>query len=38
MNDFFKFAGEHPILSFLIVCIVCGTVVKIFRGYPRNDD
>lgn len=27
--------GEHPLLTFFIVCFFCSMVVSIFGGVPR---
>lgn len=37
MNDFFKFAGEHPILTVVLACIVLGTLVKLVP-WSKSDD
>lgn len=32
MDGFFKFAGEHPILTFLLAVITMWTVVGVFEA------
>jgi len=34
MSDFYAFAGEHPILTYLLFLIVFGSIRTVIRGYP----
>ena len=35
MSEFYKFAGEHPILTFLLMCLLMWTIVGVSRGLGR---
>ena len=31
MENFYEFAAEHPFLAFLIIVVICDTIVRVFR-------
>ncbi len=34
----FQFMGDHPILTFFVVLMVCQTIIISVRGYARDRD
>lgn len=38
MMEFLAWCGEHPFLTVVVVSMVCGTVVRLFRGYPECEN
>lgn len=38
MKDFLDFAGEHPILCYLLAAMVLATIVKLIPWPKRSND
>lgn len=32
MSDFYKFAGEHPWLTFILFVVVCECIARVFEA------
>jgi len=36
MQDFYAFAGAHPVLTVILACIASSTVIGIATGFGRS--
>jgi len=38
MSEFYKFAGDHPILTFALASVIVGAVVRVIPWSKKGED